>query len=85
MALTYMESLEAQGIPVLNGSQAFRFELNKALQARVLAGAGILVPKTVAFNTTEALRAYAPKMEFPRHLETKPGRQRRADVQGALV
>lgn len=37
MAMALMESLEAQGVPVLNGTRAFRFELNKSTQARVCA------------------------------------------------
>ena len=39
--LAYIEALEASGVTVLNGSRAFRFELSKSTQARVMALQGI--------------------------------------------
>lgn len=73
MALTFMETLEAQGIRVLNGSAAFRFELSKALQARVMANHGIDYPRTIAFNSPEQLRQHAAKINFPAILKPNQG------------
>ena len=73
MALAVMESLEAQGVPVLNGSRAFRFELSKATQARVMALHGIDYPKTLAFNDVHALRRRAHELTFPAILKPNQG------------
>lgn len=73
MALTYMEVLEASGVRVLNGSKAFRFELNKAAQARVMALAGIDYPRTLAFNDVAALRRRAGELTFPAILKPNQG------------
>ncbi|MEO1270418.1 MAG: hypothetical protein AAFX99_20215, partial [Myxococcota bacterium] len=73
MALAYMEALEASGVPVLNGSKAFRFELNKAVQACRMALEGIDYPKTLAFNDTEALKARADEIGFPAILKPNQG------------
>ena len=71
-ALSLMEMLEADGAKVLNGSQAFRFELNKALQARVLQREGIDHPKTFAFNHVDALND-GIDLEFPAILKPNQG------------
>ena len=73
MALAWMESLEACGVPVLNGSRAFRFELSKATQARVMAQAKIDYPKTLAFNDVGALKARADEIGFPAILKPNQG------------
>ncbi len=65
LGLAYIEALEASGVPVLNGSRAFRFELSKAVQSRVMAREGIDYPRTLAFNSVEALRARASEIGFP--------------------
>lgn len=72
-ALTLMEVLEADGAKVLNGSKAFRFELNKALQARVLHHAGIDHPKTFAFNSVESLDGAELGFDFPAILKPNQG------------
>ena len=70
-ALTLMEMLESDGAEVINGSRAFRFELNKALQSRVLAREGIDHPSTVAFNSVEALDTL--DVTFPAILKPNQG------------
>jgi glutathione synthase/RimK-type ligase-like ATP-grasp enzyme len=73
MALAYLEDLEANGVRVLNGARAFRFELNKALQARRMALADIDHPKTLAFDDVDALRARADEIGFPAILKPNQG------------
>lgn len=73
MALAYMEVLESSGVRVLNGSRAFRFELSKALQARIMTQAGIDYPTTLAFNSVEAARQRAPEIGFPAILKPNQG------------
>lgn len=73
MAMALMESLEAQGVPVLNGTRAFRFELSKSTQARVMALNGIDYPKTIAFNDVAALRSRAQELSFPAILKPNQG------------
>jgi glutathione synthase/RimK-type ligase-like ATP-grasp enzyme len=73
LALALMESLEASGVRVLNGSRAFRFEISKATQARVVSNAGIDYPRTLAFNDLGALRARAHEIGFPAILKPNQG------------
>lgn len=53
-ALALMRSLERHGVTVLNGADAFAFELSKSAQAAALAVLGIAHPKSLAFNDVEA-------------------------------
>ncbi len=71
--LTFLESLEADQAKVINGASAFRFELNKAVQARVLSRLGIDHPATLAFNHVEALRERAHEIGFPAILKPNQG------------
>jgi len=71
--LTLLEGLAADGAAVINGAAAFRFELNKALQARVLSRLGIDYPATLAFNDVEALRERAHEIGFPAMLKPNQG------------
>ncbi len=73
MGLAYIEALEAMGVPVLNGSRAFRFELSKAAQARAMATAGIDYPRTLAFNHVGALTGRADEIGFPAILKPNQG------------
>lgn len=73
MGLAYIESLEASGVPVLNGSKAFRFELSKAFQARRLALEGIDYPRTIAFNHVDALRRRVDELVFPAIIKPNQG------------
>lgn len=72
-ALSLMEMLEADGAKILNGSNAFRFELNKAAQARVLAREGIDHPATFAFNHVDALDSLPESVSFPAILKPNQG------------
>ncbi len=71
-ALSLMEILESDGADVINGSNAFRFELNKALQSRVLSREGIDHPKTISFNHIDALSDDIG-MTFPAILKPNQG------------
>lgn len=73
LGLALMEALQADGVRVLNGAPAFRFELSKAVQARVLARMGIDHPRTLAFNSVEALRTRADEIGFPAILKPNQG------------
>lgn len=53
-ALSFMRSLERHGVRVLNGADAFAFELSKSAQAAALARLGIDHPKSLAFNDVDA-------------------------------
>ena len=72
-ALALLEVLEAAGARTINGSRAFRFELSKAYQARVMAAAGIDYPRTLAFNSVEALAERAHEIGFPAILKPNQG------------
>lgn len=71
--LTYLEGLEAEGADVINGAAAFRFELNKAVQARLLSRMGIDYPATLAFNSVDAIRDRAAEIGFPAMLKPNQG------------
>lgn len=73
-ALSLMDHFEANGAKVLNGAAAFRFELSKAAQIRVLKSLGMHTPWTVAFNDVDALRRL-PKdhIKFPAILKPNQG------------
>jgi hypothetical protein len=71
--LTLLESLETEGATVINGAAAFRFELNKAVQARALSRRGIDYPKTLAFNSVDALVGRADEIGFPAILKPNQG------------
>jgi hypothetical protein len=53
-ALAYMRSLERHGARVLNGADAFSFELSKSAQGAALQRLGIEHPRTLAFNDVDA-------------------------------
>lgn len=72
-ALSLLEILEADGMEVINGSKAFRFELNKALQSRVLEKASIDHPKSVFFNHPDALLDLDLGLAFPAILKPNQG------------
>lgn len=71
--LALMEDLEAQGARVLNGSRAFRLELSKIAQVRLMKRLGIAFPRSVAFNDPAALRARADELVFPAILKPNQG------------
>jgi glutathione synthase/RimK-type ligase-like ATP-grasp enzyme len=72
-ALAFMEDLESQGSWVLNGSRAFRLELSKIAQARLMRSLGIDHPKSLAFNDVRALHGRAGEIGFPALLKPNQG------------
>lgn len=71
--LAVMEDLDLQGVRVLNGARAFRFELSKIAQARAMERMGIDHPKTIAFNDVRALEGRAGELSFPAILKPNQG------------
>ncbi len=61
----YLAALEANGVPVLNGSQAYNLDINKGLQISLLESLGLPFPRTrIAFGP-EQLGAAAAQLIFP--------------------
>lgn len=71
--LALLEQLEETGARVLNGAAAFRFELSKLAQMRLLKRLGLPMPWTFAFNHIEGLRAIASQLRFPAILKPNQG------------
>jgi len=71
--IALLEHLEAMGARVLNGAGAFRLELSKIAQVRLLRSLGMNHPWTVAFNSIEGLRARAEGVTFPALLKPNQG------------
>jgi len=61
----YLAHLEASGVRVLNGSQAFAVETSKARQLRLFHSLGLSFPKTRVVNCTDEILAAAPQIGFP--------------------
>jgi biotin carboxylase len=61
----YLAHLEASGVRVLNGSQAFAVETSKARQLQLFHSLGISFPKTRVVNCTDEILAAAPQIGFP--------------------
>ncbi len=72
-AMALMAALEVDDARVLNGIDAFRFELSKAVQARALARLGLDHPRTLVFNDVSALRSRAHEVGFPAMLKPDQG------------
>ncbi len=72
-ALALIEDLEEQGARVLNGSRAFRLELSKIAQARLMRALDIDHPRSLAFNDVRALRDRASEIGFPAILKPNQG------------
>lgn len=73
LGLAFMTDLEAQGVRVLNGARAFRFELSKIAQARAMQRLGIDHPRSIAFNDVAALAPRAHEIGFPAILKPDQG------------
>lgn len=64
-SLAYLEHLEKQGIRVLNGAQAFRYEISKASQASLLKSLNLrFIPTRVIHSVNQAAAATAG-LRFP--------------------
>ena len=60
--LTHLERL---GVPIVNGSRAYGFELSKARQLDLLAALGLPHPASRVVNDAQQLVAAADSLEFP--------------------
>lgn len=63
--LNYLSHLEQQGTRVVNGSQAFRFEISKALQLSLLQGLGLPYPRSRVIHHPSEAPAAASGFRFP--------------------
>jgi len=63
--LHYLAHLEAQGIRVVNGSQAFTHETSKALQLVLLESLGLPYPKAVVIHNPSQALAAAETIGYP--------------------
>ncbi len=63
--LQLLTELEAAGTPVINGSAAYRLDVNKALQIALLERLGLPVPRTRVVYQPAQLAAAASELEFP--------------------
>jgi hypothetical protein len=64
-SLAYLEHLERQGIRVINGSRAFRYEISKASQASLLKSLNLrFIPTRVIHDAGQAVAA-AAGLRFP--------------------
>jgi glutathione synthase/RimK-type ligase-like ATP-grasp enzyme len=61
----YLAWLESHSVPVINGSEAFRFETSKALQIALLARLGVTAPRTRVVTSIAAIPAAAESLTFP--------------------
>ncbi len=63
--LHVLAELEAAGVPVINGADAYRLEINKGLQIGLLERLGLPVPRTRIVYRPEQLTAAAAELEYP--------------------
>ena len=63
--LHVLAELEAAGVPVINGTGAYRLEINKGLQLALLERLGLPVPRTRIVYRPERLAAAAAELEYP--------------------
>ena len=64
-ARQFLPFLEERGVPVVNGSAAFRLETSKALQLLLLDRLGIRAPRARVANDASRLGAAAVGLRFP--------------------
>ncbi len=64
-ARRYLPFLEERGVPVVNGSEAFRLETSKALQLQLLDRLGIRAPRAHVANEPERVADAASGLRFP--------------------
>lgn len=63
--LDWLRELEAQGIPVVNGSEPYAYEISKARQLQLLRQLGLPYPKSWTINHPEAALDAAAELNFP--------------------
>ena len=64
-SLDYLEWLDDIGANVVNGCQAYRFELSKAAQCRLFASLGVRHPRTRVVDSASAAADAATSLRFP--------------------
>ncbi|MBA2355255.1 MAG: hypothetical protein H0V80_11375 [Acidobacteria bacterium] len=64
-SLQYLESMEAGGVRVINGSKAYGFEISKARQMALLADLGLPFPATRVINVADQAVAATTGMRYP--------------------
>jgi hypothetical protein len=69
----YLAHLERLGVPVINGTPAYRLELSKARQLDLLAALGLPAPATRVVNDSAQVQAAADELEFPLILKPNIG------------
>ena len=72
-ALALLDHFESKGARVLNGASAFRLELDKIAQIRLMRDLGMDYPWTIAFNNVEALWEHEEVLNFPAILKPNQG------------
>ena len=73
VALALLDHFESKGARVLNGASAFRLELDKIAQIRLMRDLGMDYPWTIAFNNVEALWEHEEALNFPAILKPNQG------------
>lgn len=63
--VAWLGQLELQGIRVLNGTEAFRYEVSKALQLSLLSSLGIPYPKSRVIHNPRHAVAAAEGLRYP--------------------
>jgi glutathione synthase/RimK-type ligase-like ATP-grasp enzyme len=63
--LHWLRHLERIGVPVVNGSYTYAYELSKASQLDLLASLGLPFPKARAVNNVEQIRSAVIGLRFP--------------------
>lgn len=63
--LHWLKHLERLGVPVVNGSRTYSFELSKATQAALLVGLGLPTPKSIVINNPSQAVAAARTLRYP--------------------
>lgn len=73
LALALMRALEINGARVLNGADAFAIELSKSAQAALMRAMGVTGPRSLTFNSIDAVRARAHDVGFPALIKPDQG------------
>ncbi len=63
--LEWLRQLEDQGIPVVNGSEVYAFEISKIRQLQLLQKLALAYPKSVAINNPSRALAAAESLRYP--------------------
>lgn len=61
----YLDYLESTGVPVINGSKAYAFEISKARQLRLLNELGVVHPKGRVINSASEAVSAAEGLRYP--------------------